>query len=100
MVGLFTSPLSFLRPARSAAGKVAATVLLNLISPCAVLLAGAAYWDVGVAAVLREAAVGWTVCGTYSAVVVWCVWWPAWVVGGLVVLGGGAEDGKGKVKSA
>jgi glycosylphosphatidylinositol transamidase len=78
--------------------KLVGMVLLNLISPTVVLLAGAAYWGVGVTSILREAAVGWHVCGTYSPVVVWCVWWPAWVAGGVVLLG--RDGGRGKVKSA
>ena len=97
ITGLLAAPLSFVRPCRSTAAKVAVSVLLNAVSPTAVVLAAAAYWGTDVTSVLREAAVGWHVCGTYSPVVVWGVWWPAWVAGGVVVLGGG---GKGKVKSA
>lgn len=37
--------------------------------------------------VLREAAFGWRVWGMYTSVVVWGVWWPAWLVGAVVVLG-------------
>ncbi|KAK3906247.1 rhomboid protein 2 [Staphylotrichum tortipilum] len=98
ITGLFAVPLSFLRPVASPAGKiVVGGVLLNLISPSAVLLAAAGYWGLDVTSVLREAAVGWQVCGTYSPVVVWCVWWPAWVAAGVVVLG---ERKGGKEKEA
>ncbi|KAL2134618.1 hypothetical protein VTI74DRAFT_11360 [Chaetomium olivicolor] len=99
IVGLLASPLSFIRPlptSTSPALKITSLGLLNLISPTTLLLAGAAYWGVGVESLLREAALGWHVCGTYSPVVVWCVWWPAWVVGGVVVLGTGGRGGKVK----
>jgi glycosylphosphatidylinositol transamidase len=38
--------------------------------------------------VLREAAVGWAVYGLRTQVVVWLVWFPAWVVGSTIVAGG------------
>jgi glycosylphosphatidylinositol transamidase len=76
-----------------------ATVAMNAISPPAVLFAGAAYWGVGVRDVLREAAVAWHVCGTWTQVVVWCVWWPAWLAGSVVVLGRPGVGGGGKVKT-
>ena len=99
ITGLLATPLSFIQPCRSLASKVTVTLLLNAISPTAVVVAAAVYWGVDVGAVLRGAAVGWHVSGTWTPVVVWCVWWPAWVAGGVVVLGGGGEKG-GKVKSA
>ena len=101
ITGLLASPLTFVRPAQSPTSKVAATLLLHAVSPPAVLLAGALYWGMDVTSVLREASVAWHVCGTYSAVVVWCVWWPAWVAGCVVVLGGGkgSEEEGGKVKT-
>jgi glycosylphosphatidylinositol transamidase len=101
IVGVLASPLSFVHPARSPATRVVTTALLNAISPPAVLLAGAAYWGADITSVLREAAVGWHVCGTYSPVVVWCVWWPAWLAGSMVVLGRtGGPGAEGKEKTA
>ncbi|KAL3491571.1 Gaa1-like protein [Aspergillus germanicus] len=92
MIGLLCAPLSFvyrisaetapvLRYTLSAAG----LVFLNLLSPPVVLLAGCAYFGVSVETVLTEAAFGWNVWGMWTQVVVWCVWWPAWVVGGALV---------------
>ncbi|KAK3301516.1 Gaa1-like protein [Chaetomium fimeti] len=92
ITGLLAAPLSFVRPCRSAAAKAAASALLTAVSPAVVLLAAALYWGVDVTTVLREASVAWHVCGTYSPVVVWCVWWPAWVAGSVVVLGGRREE--------
>jgi glycosylphosphatidylinositol transamidase len=97
IVGLLSSPLSFVRPARH----VAWSVPLAIISPPAVLALTAAVWKHGgltaIGDVLREAAFGWDVMGMYTPVVVWCVWWPAWLVGNLVVLGRPGERGKAKV---
>lgn len=94
IVGLLSSPLSFVRPARH----IAWSVPLALISPPAVLAITTAVWKNGglaaIGEVLREAAFGWDVMGMYTPVVVWCVWWPAWLVGNLVVLG---RPGKEKV---
>ncbi|SPQ25831.1 bc48dce1-70fc-44d4-9c6d-90a401e8039b [Thermothielavioides terrestris] len=104
LTGLLAAPLSFAGPCRpnrrtTTACRAAVAALLHALGPPAVLLAAAAYSDAGVAAVLREAAVGWHVCGTYSPLVVWCVWWPAWLATSVVVLARGEDgdgDGKGK----
>jgi len=103
LVGLLASPLSFVDApspppvAAAAAGKTTGrgaralrrwllTALLNLVAPTTVLLAGSRYWGVPASEILRMAAFGWDVWGTYTAVVVWCVWWPAWLVGSVLVL--------------
>ncbi|KAI1147486.1 Gaa1-like protein [Nemania diffusa] len=108
LVGLASTPLSFARPwPGSAAVRYAYAALLNIVSPPAVVLAGAAAYASsqggnggGLLAtlehVLREAAFGWDVWGLYIPLVVWCVWWPAWLVGSVVVLG----QPRAKVKSA
>jgi glycosylphosphatidylinositol transamidase len=36
-------------------------------------------------AILLEAAFGWDVWGMWTQVVVWCVWWPAWMTGAILV---------------
>lgn len=97
IVGLLSSPLSFVRPARHPAWSIP----LTIISPPAVMALTAAVLNKGdvtaVGTFLREAAFGWDVMGMYTPVVVWCVWWPAWLVGSLVVLG---RPGRGKAKVA
>jgi glycosylphosphatidylinositol transamidase len=35
--------------------------------------------------VLTQAAFGWNVWGMWTQVVVWCVWWPAWMAGTLLL---------------
>lgn len=102
MVGLLSAPLSFVRSfpdatsSSPAAKRAACAALLAAVSPTSVLLAAALYWGLDVQSVLREAAVAWHVCGTWSAVVVWCVWWPAWLAGGLIAWG--RPEAKGKAK--
>ncbi|KAL4959445.1 GPI-anchor transamidase subunit GAA1 [Aspergillus stella-maris] len=92
MTGLLCAPLTFVHrmgsetsPAFRYAGSVVGLVLLNVLSPPVVLLGVCAYLGVGVEMVLTEAAFGWDVWGMWTQVVVWCVWWPAWVVGGALV---------------
>ncbi|KAK3073816.1 Glycosyl phosphatidyl inositol protein transamidase complex subunit [Teratosphaeriaceae sp. CCFEE 6253] len=43
--------------------------------------------------VMLEMARGWQAQGVYTAFVVWVVWWPAWVVGGVVMGSGAAVKG-------
>lgn len=87
VVGLLSSPLSFVRPVGNPALRAVAGVLLAALAPTTVILAGANYVGLGIADVLREAAFGWTIWGMYTSVVVWCVWWPAWIMGATVLLG-------------
>lgn len=102
LIGLLSAPLSFVKPSSSPVSRIVGFVFLNLTSPPAVLLASAAIWGLNVGDILREAAVAWHVTGTYSAVVVWCVWWPAWLAGCVCVLGrpGWDQEEEKKVKKA
>lgn len=103
LVGLFSTPLSFLGTppiadpspsfipyASSSSGretkssKVLASVLLHFLSPPVVAFAGCSWWGVDVGEMLLEAAFGWTVSGLWTQVAVWCIWWPAWLVGAVV----------------
>lgn len=56
-------------------------VILNLVSPTAVLLGACKAFDIPVEKVLVEAAFGWDVWGMWTQVAVWCIWWPAWLAG-------------------
>lgn len=98
LVGLLACPLSFVRPSRTVAGRVTCYLLLSAVAPTAV---GVWVWGWGgVGEALRVAAFGWDVSGMYTAVVVWCVWWPAWVAGAVVVLARPEEGVGEKVKGA
>ncbi|KAL4811172.1 Gaa1-like protein [Aspergillus unguis] len=96
MTGLLCTPLSFIfqlnsnttPPALRYSLSILGLVFLNIISPPVVLLAGCLWFETSVETVLTQAAFGWDVWGMWTQVVVWCVWWPAWIVGGAVVGGG------------
>lgn len=60
-----------------------------------VLIAGTVYFGLDVGEVLKEAAFGWDVWGMNTQVVVWCVWWPAWVVGMILLFGCPRVERKG-----
>lgn len=103
MVGLLSTPLSFVRPWPSLpAARWASALLLHLLAPTAVLALWSAYWSAwsGLGEVLREAAFGWHVWSMYTSVVVWGVWWPAWLVGAVAVLGQPGASGVGEKKKA
>ncbi|KAF8428758.1 Gaa1-like protein [Tirmania nivea] len=73
-------------------------MVLQCLSPGMALAGIAYYWEVGVEEVLREASFGWWVSGMWTQVVVWCVWWPAWLCGG-VLLAEGLVVGRGERKA-
>lgn len=88
LVGLFAAPLTYLQPL--AKRPVIAGILavpLSLLAPPMVVIAGTRYWGLGIGKVLKEAAYGWDVWGMNTQVVVWCVWWPAWLVGMVLLFG-------------
>ncbi|GKT63746.1 glycosylphosphatidylinositol transamidase [Colletotrichum tofieldiae] len=88
LVGVMASPLSFMRPwPRHPAVRWACAAFLQLASPTAALYSVSSYFDVSIGEVLKEAAFGWDVWGMYTPVVIWGVWWPAWLMGSVVVLG-------------
>ncbi len=76
---------------------IAMAVLLNLSAPTVILFASSVYWNVPVGEMLIEAAFGWDIWGMWTQVVVWCVWWPAWVTGSVLLA---ASVGKAGEKSA
>ena len=108
LVGLLAAPLTFTPVSTATATATAAYALfLHALSPPAVLAAAvallrvfAAAAEVGVADVLREAAFGWDVWGLYTPLVVWCVWWPAWLVGSVVLLASASATAGGRPRGA
>ncbi|PSN62382.1 Glycosylphosphatidylinositol:protein transamidase, GAA1 component [Corynespora cassiicola Philippines] len=96
LVGILTTPLSFARPYKSRAAGVAMLALLLALSPVSVAQAAMAYFGQDAGFVLAKAAEGWHVWGLWTQVVVWLVWWPAWVAGCVVVAGGVVRAGKNK----
>ncbi|EAW06904.1 GPI-anchor transamidase subunit GAA1 [Aspergillus clavatus NRRL 1] len=93
MVGLLCAPLSLvsrISPKTNAVLRyplaLFGLLVLNILSPPVVLLGACWYSGASVETVLTQAAFGWNVWGMWTQVIVWCVWWPAWVVG-CVLLG-------------
>jgi glycosylphosphatidylinositol transamidase len=102
IVGLASTPLGLtqaplLLPVSSKA-RASATItirtvlsllLLHLVHPTTIVylashfLTSAGFGDVKDVMLLASEA--WTIQGTYTALVVWLVWWPAWFVGTTVV---------------
>ena len=94
LVGLISAPLSFARPwPENSIVRFGYTSLLQIASPTTAVLAGAAVYASSLGSsgggfkllsalehILSEAAFGWDVWGLYIPLVVWCVWWPAWLV--------------------
>lgn len=91
LVGLLASPLSFLKSTKSQPLNWALAAMLNVISPPAVMFAAASAYSVEFENVLRQANFGWNVGGMYTPVVIWAIWWPAWTIGMVSVLGFATE---------
>lgn len=98
-VGLLAAPLAFVpTPTPRLRGKKTSpnltkmfvqAGLLAVVCPPMVAQAAVKVWGIPMADVLREASFGWNVRGVYTPVVVWCVWWPAWLVATVNVFGEG-----------
>ena len=93
LIGLLAAPLSFLgMPSASNPSSrrrlwrvVIESLVLHALSPPVVFGAVCYLAGVSVDEVLAQAAFGWWVSGLWTQVVVWCVWWPAWVVAAVGV---------------
>ncbi|EHK43642.1 uncharacterized protein TrAtP1_008031 [Trichoderma atroviride] len=81
LVGLLASPLTFIRPTNSVATRGIFAMLLIITSPPIVILTTAWTSGVTLTEVLKAASLGWNVWGMYTPIVIWCMWWPAWLVG-------------------
>ncbi|KAL8658946.1 MAG: hypothetical protein Q9226_000684 [Calogaya cf. arnoldii] len=96
LIGLLAAPLSFVGvnlsadngdapPKLSTLRKIVCNVLLHLLSPPVVVLVVCKIFGVDAGVMLAEAAFGWEVSGLWTQVVVCCVWWPAWLIGAVIV---------------
>ncbi|KAL2009779.1 hypothetical protein VTN00DRAFT_5586 [Thermoascus crustaceus] len=93
MVGLLCAPLSFIGeiPNPFRGGRVSRIwpllgwMVVSRVSPIEVFYYACRYAGVPVSTVLTQAAFGWDVWGMWTQVVVWCVWWPAWLNGYLLL---------------
>ncbi|KAF9870404.1 hypothetical protein CkaCkLH20_12071 [Colletotrichum karsti] len=88
LVGVMASPLSFMQPwPHHPLARWACAAFLQLASPTAALYSVSSYFNISIGEVLKEAAFGWDVWGMYTPVIIWGVWWPAWLMGSIIVLG-------------
>ncbi|CAI6095439.1 unnamed protein product [Clonostachys chloroleuca] len=87
IIGLLATPLSFVQPTRSQPLRWAFAALLSLIAPPTIAYTAAMTAGADVGGLLRDASFGWNVLGVYTPVAIWGVWWPAWTVGTVNVLG-------------
>lgn len=100
MIGLLAAPLSYVYPTVSTSIprlvlKIMMALFVSAIAPTAVLVIGSWSWGWSIEQVLTEAAYGWDVWGMNTQIVVWCVWWPAWIIGGLLLFGKPREERNG-----
>ena len=87
LVGLAASPLTFIQPAGSHVSKICSVALLGALAPPVIVVGAAFFSDIALVDILKEASFGWNVSAMYTPVVVWCIWWPAWLVGMMSVVG-------------
>ena len=96
LIGLLAVPLSFLGvPSEDSSTEtrtwskllvlIPSNVILHCLSPPVVIWAVCRWSGISVEEVLTEAAFGWKVWGLWTQVVIWCVWWPAWLIGAMFV---------------
>ena len=86
LIGVLTTPLSFVRRTDKSWLNGAQMVVLVLLNP--VMAAQLGTWLLGgdLAQVLVKAAQGWHIWGQWTQLVVWLVWFPAWAVGSIAVV--------------
>ncbi|KAL6721134.1 Glycosyl phosphatidyl inositol protein transamidase complex subunit [Lecanora helva] len=95
-IGLLSTPLSFIgSPSPNAlrtigifpskTRQLVSTLVLQLLSPTNIVLAVLIAWNADAGDILSQAAFGWNVNGLWTQVIVWCVWWPAWLAGSVLV---------------
>lgn len=67
---------------------IVAILVYSAVCPPGVLSFASDYFDKPMDSLLLEMARGWSAQGVYSAFVIWALWWPVWVIGGIVLYSG------------
>jgi glycosylphosphatidylinositol transamidase len=88
IVGVACVPLSFVRKSASNAATAVQLLILALLNPVLVVQTGTKLLGANLLEVLVQSAIGWHVWGMWTQVVFWLVWFPAWLVGAIVVATG------------
>ncbi|KAF2862202.1 Gaa1-like protein [Piedraia hortae CBS 480.64] len=87
-IGVVCAPLSLIAMLHRRTGRVGditCLVIHSVISPALLPYAVSWYMDKSIQWVLTEVVRGWAVQGVYTAVIIWALWWPAWVVCGIAL---------------
>ncbi|KAI1514966.1 GPI transamidase component [Pyrenophora tritici-repentis] len=85
LVGVACVPLSFVRRSKNMGVNAGQLLVLAVLNPCLVVQTGTKILGASLAEVLVQSAIGWHVCGMWTQVVFWLVWFPAWLTGAVVV---------------
>lgn len=88
LIGVLATPLSFVRKSKKTWLTALQFVVLAVLNPVMVAQWSAKLLGADLGDVLVLAAQGWHVWGLWTQVTVWLVWFPAWVLGSVVVAGG------------
>ncbi|KAG5960309.1 hypothetical protein E4U56_004391 [Claviceps arundinis] len=87
LVGLIASPLTFVQPCKTKLSRFIVAGLLSAIAPPIVICTSAWLSDISMSVLLQEASFGWNIWAMYTPIVVWCIWWPAWLTAMINVFG-------------
>jgi glycosylphosphatidylinositol transamidase len=91
LIGVLATPLSFVRRTQKKWLSIVQFVVLIAVNPVMVAQWSAMLLGADLQDVLVLAAQGWHIWGLWTQVTVWLVWFPAWVLGSVVVAGGMLE---------
>ncbi|KAJ6788906.1 hypothetical protein PWT90_00117 [Aphanocladium album] len=86
-VGMLATPFTFVRTSTNIAVRLGLAGFLTAIAPPVLVYSSSHILQIPVSDILTEASFGWNVWGMYTSIVVWCVWWPSWVLGMVNVVG-------------
>lgn len=87
LVGMIATPFTFVRTSSNLALRLGLAGLLTAIAPPVLVYSCSQMLGIPVLGILEGASFGWNVWGMYTSIVVWCVWWPSWVLGMVNVVG-------------
>ena len=82
LIGVCSYPLAFAQPLPKR--KPLSVVMLFWVlsnGPFTALFVAANHMRMSIEDILLEASFGWAVSGMWTQVVLWCVWYPAWLIG-------------------
>ncbi|MCJ1446087.1 MAG: Glycosyl phosphatidyl inositol protein transamidase complex subunit [Stictis urceolatum] len=96
IIGLLSAPLSLVgqspvpRPANTLAipngvVRLVQSISVLAFSPPMIFYIACSLAGLSAEFVLTQAAFGWRVWGVWTQVIIWCVWWPAWLAGAIDV---------------